>query len=147
MSQKNQQQSKVKQASSDFEDDDLLGEEPKKATPKKTTPSKKQATPEKEEAPKEKAPEPKKTESKQDAAVVVAQNGSTLLPKPEERNFFHVKLEKTRFHPKTGQRLSKPYIQKFGINAWDQFKKSSEGLGFDTTEVKWDPVAYREALK
>lgn len=40
------------------------------------------------------------------------------VPKGEER-FFHAVIEVIQFDPKTGKKLSKPRVQKFGRKAWE----------------------------
>lgn len=75
------------------------------------------------------------------AGIKAAQNGS-YVPKENERNIFHVKLDKPAFDPKSGKKLSKEYIQKFTVAEWNQFIKNSSGLGY-TMDILWNP----EALK
>jgi len=83
----------------------------------------------------------KKKEAEAQARTKAAQNGS-YVPKENERNIYHVKLDKPAFDPKSGKKLSKEYIQKFTIAEWNQFEKNSAGLGY-TMEIMWNP----EALK
>lgn len=75
------------------------------------------------------------------ARVAYAQSGS-FLPDPKEKGLFHVKLDKPAFDPKTGKRLSKPYIQIFTESEWNTFEKNSTGLGY-TTEIMWNPIDYK----
>lgn len=53
-----------------------------------------------------------------------------VVPKGEEQ-FVHVKLtQNQRFNPETGEEISKPRIQKFGIREWYDIEKSLAKLGY-----------------
>ena len=82
----------------------------------------------------------KKKEVEVQARVKAAQNGS-YVPEDNERNIYHVKLDRPAYDPKSGKKISKEYIQKFTIAEWNQFEKNSMGLGF-TTEIMWNPEVF-----
>ena len=84
----------------------------------------------------------KKVEAENQARTKLFQNGSSYVPKETEQNLYHVKLDKPAFDPKSGNKLSKEYIQKFTVAEWNQFIKNSSGLGY-TMDILWNP----EALK
>lgn len=50
--------------------------------------------------------------------------GDYIVPKGEER-FYHVVLEVRQFDPKTGARLSRPRIQKFGKKMYESHVEAS----------------------
>ena len=75
------------------------------------------------------------------AKIEAAQTGS-YLPKEKERNLYHVKLDKPAYNPKTGEKLSKEFIQKFTEAEWNQFKRNSAGLGYEM-EIMWNPETFR----
>ena len=50
--------------------------------------------------------------------------GDYVVPKGEER-FYHVVLEVRQFDPKTGARLSRPRIQKFGKKMYESHVEAS----------------------
>ena len=82
----------------------------------------------------------KKKEAEAQARTKAAQNGS-YVPKENERNIFHVKLDKPAFDPKSGKKISKEYIQKFTAAEWNSFVKNSSGLGY-TMEIMWNPEVF-----
>ena len=51
-------------------------------------------------------------------------------------------MEKPLFDKKTGERLSKPFLQKFTTAEWNHFLKNSKGLGYET-KIMWNPKAYK----
>lgn len=80
-------------------------------------------------------------QSIQKLRVELASQDSYIPDNPKEINLFHVKLEREAFDSKTGQRLSKPFIQKFTIPDWNQFEKNSTGLGY-SVNILWNPTIY-----
>ncbi len=70
-----------------------------------------------------------------------AQTGS-YLPDQKERHLFHAQLDRPLFDKKTGEKLSKSFMQKFTEPEWGQFKKGAKGLGYDI-EVMWNPKKYK----
>lgn len=83
----------------------------------------------------------KKKGAEAQARTKAAQNGS-YVPKEDERNIYHVKLDKPAFDPKSGKKLSKEYIQKFTVAEWNSFVKNSSGLGY-TMVIMWNPELFR----
>lgn len=81
-----------------------------------------------------------KVESEKSIRIKAAQSGS-YLPEVKERGIFHAKLDKPYFDPKTGNKISKAFIQKFTIADWNSFIKNSTGLGY-TIEIVWNPEIY-----
>ena len=75
------------------------------------------------------------------AKIEAAQTGS-YLPKVSERHIYHVRLDKPAFNPKTGEKLSKDFIQKFTVSEWNQFKRNSAGLGYEM-EILWNPETFK----
>ena len=64
----------------------------------------------------------------------------SYVPKETEKHVYHVELEKVKFHPTTGERLSKAYMQKLSKKAYVNFAKHSAALGFTSVKVLWDPT-------
>lgn len=81
-----------------------------------------------------------KKEALESVRVKNAQSGS-YLPNQKEKGLFHVKMDKPSFHPSTGKKLSKAFIQKFTVREWAHFVKYSGGLGY-TMEILWNPTLY-----
>lgn len=65
------------------------------------------------------------------------------MPKIEERHLMHVKLEKPIFSQKNGERLSKPYTQKFTDAELRTFL-AAKSSGY-TLETLWDGSLYNAA--
>lgn len=62
-----------------------------------------------------------------------------VCPKGEEQ-FYHVVLERKRFDQETGERLSKPFLQKYGKKEFEtSLKRRFEALGYTVTIVH-DPT-------
>ena len=59
-------------------------------------------------------------------------------PDSHEANLVHVVLDKPLFNQKTGEKLSKEYIQKFTLSDWKVFKDYNQCLGY-TIEVLYEP--------
>lgn len=59
--------------------------------------------------------------------------------KPNEVHLYHVRLEKRKFNPETGERTSKPFVQTYPAKDFERFmKRSLEGQGY-TLEILHDP--------
>lgn len=56
------------------------------------------------------------------------------VPEGEE-NSVHAEIEVPAFDSTTGERLSKPYIQKFNIRAWSQFLQYHKNHGLNINKV------------
>lgn len=56
-----------------------------------------------------------------------------------ERHLYHVLQEKTKFDSTTGERLSAPFVQKYGRREFEAFiKRRLEGQGWKIT-ILYDP--------
>lgn len=75
-----------------------------------------------------------------------AETKETYTPAKNERNLYHVRLDKPLFDKRTGKKISVPYVQKFTEKEYNDLvgKKSekdmsnAEMLGY-TVEVLWNP--------
>lgn len=58
-----------------------------------------------------------------------------------ERHLYHVLQEKQKFDSQTGERLSVPFVQKYGQREFEAFiKRRLEGQGWKLT-ILFDPTA------
>ena len=73
--------------------------------------------------------------------IKAAQGKGSYLPEEHERHLFHVKMDKPVFNPQTGEKGSKPFIQKFTVQDWRDQQKHGAHLGY-LNVVLWDPEAY-----
>lgn len=69
-----------------------------------------------------------------------------IVPKGEER-FYHVIIEMSTFDQKTGKRLSKPRLQKFGKKIFDTHVRESLTKQGWTITILHDPTAWLEKSK
>lgn len=65
-----------------------------------------------------------------------------IVPKGEER-FYHAVIEVVQFDPKTGKKLSKPRVQKFGRKTWeggvrDSLRKQGYTITILHNPVEWE---------
>ena len=63
-----------------------------------------------------------------------------------DRMCYHVRIEKVTYSPNTGEKLSRPTIQKFGIKAWGEERDTLVRLGYKI-DVLFDPVEYQKTVK
>lgn len=68
------------------------------------------------------------------------------VPKGEER-FYHVVIEVVQFDPKTGKKLSKPRVQKFGRKTWEGGVRESLRKQGYTITVLHNPVEWETKQK
>ena len=61
-----------------------------------------------------------------------------VVPRGEE-HVYHVKIEVKQFNPKTGERISRPRIQKFGMKTWESSVRDSLRKQGYTMEILHDP--------
>ena len=61
------------------------------------------------------------------------------LVEENEKGFFHCKLEIKAFSPTTGERLSRPYIQKFDAKGFEQMLFNLKKLGY-SVDILHDPT-------
>lgn len=64
-------------------------------------------------------------------------NNGYVVPKGEEK-LFHCKIEVVRFNPNTGERLSRPRIQKFGQKIFELVLPKLREQGY-TIEILHNP--------
>lgn len=64
------------------------------------------------------------------------------VPKGEE-GLFHAVIEVKEFNPKTGERVSVPRVQKFGVKAFETAFPNLKRLGYDV-RVVYDPTSWLE---
>ena len=68
-----------------------------------------------------------------------------IVPENEKQSY-HCKIERKKFNPETGQRLSRPRIQKFGQKIFEQLVSKRLPLQGYTIEILWNPNAYLAEL-
>lgn len=61
-----------------------------------------------------------------------------VVPRGEEM-VYHVKIEVKQFNSKTGERISRPRIQKFGMKTWESSVRDSLRKQGYTMEILHDP--------
>lgn len=66
-----------------------------------------------------------------------------VVPSGEE-HVYHVKIEVKQFNPKTGERISRPRIQKFGMKTWESSVRDSLRKQGYTMEILHDPNTWIE---
>lgn len=64
-----------------------------------------------------------------------------VVPRGEEMAY-HVKIEVKQFNAKTGERISRPRIQKFGMKTWQGSVRDSLHKQGYTIDVLHDPTAW-----
>lgn len=64
-----------------------------------------------------------------------------VVPRGEEM-VYHVKIEVKQFNAKTGERISRPRVQKFGIKTWQGSVRDSLVKQGYTIDVLHDPMAW-----
>lgn len=69
-----------------------------------------------------------------------------VVPRGEEM-VYHVKIEVKQFNAKTGERISRPRIQKFGMKTWQGSVRDSLHKQGYTIDVLHDPTAWIGANK
>lgn len=67
-----------------------------------------------------------------------AEEKGYVVPEGEEKDF-HVLLEKVEYDNKTGEKKSKPFIQKYNPRTWLKLSKKIKAQGFDRIEILHDP--------
>lgn len=66
-----------------------------------------------------------------------------VVPRGEEI-VYHVKIEVKQFNSKTGERISRPRIQKFGMKTWESSVRDSLRKQGYTMEILHDPNTWIE---
>jgi len=82
----------------------------------------------------------KALDSELQVRIKAAQKGE-YVPTEKERGIFHVKMEKPLYDSKTGQKASKPFIQKYTIADWASCNKFNSNLGYEV-EIIWNPEIF-----
>lgn len=81
-----------------------------------------------------------KAEAEELETTAKAEDGAYKVPE-NEKHLVHVELEKKRFNMATGERLSKPTVQKYTEKQWAISKGRLPDLGFNSIKVLHDPTA------
>lgn len=71
--------------------------------------------------------------------LVTEITAENYLVEENEKGFFHCKLEIKAFSPTTGERLSRPYIQKFDAKGFEQMLFNLKKLGY-SVDILHDPT-------
>ena len=66
-----------------------------------------------------------------------------VVPRGEE-HVYHVKIEVKQFNSKTGEKISRPRIQKFGMKTWESSVRDSLRKQGYTMEILHDPNTWIE---
>lgn len=82
-----------------------------------------------------------KTKDGRDLPVLEITADNYIVPQGEEMHV-HAKIEVTQFDPKTGRRISRPVIQKFGMKEWQSVVNSSLRKQGYTIEILHDPYKW-----
>lgn len=82
-----------------------------------------------------------KTKDGRDLPVLEITADNYIVPQGEEMHV-HAKIEVTQFDPKTGRRISRPVIQKFGMKEWQSGVNSSLRKQGYTIEILHDPYKW-----
>lgn len=61
---------------------------------------------------------------------------------PSEQHLYHVKIELMQYNPKTGAKISRPHIKKFGMKIWTNNLRSNLRKQGYTIEVLHNPVEW-----
>lgn len=64
---------------------------------------------------------------------------------PSEQHLYHVKIELMQYNPKTGVKISRPHIKKFGMKIWANNLRSNLRQQGYTIEVLHNPVDWTKA--
>lgn len=75
-----------------------------------------------------------------DVPIIEVTPENYIVPEGEE-NTYHVRQEMTSFDQKTGKRLSKPRIQKYGAKEFQTVGRILKQQGYEVT-VLYDPTEY-----
>lgn len=81
------------------------------------------------------------TKDGRDTAISNLTAENYIVPKGEEKSY-HCVIEVTQYDPKTGRKLSKPRVQKFGKKMFDTHVRASlQKQGYDI-RILHDPTAW-----
>ena len=84
-----------------------------------------------------------RTKDGRDLPVLDITADNYIVPQGEEMTV-HAKIEVRQFDPKTGNRISTPRIQKFGMKEWQSVMQSSLRKQGYTVEILHDPFKFAQ---
>lgn len=84
-----------------------------------------------------------RTKDGRDLPVLDITADNYIVPQGEEMAV-HAKIEVRQFDPKTGNRISTPRIQKFGMKEWQSVMQSSLRKQGYTVEILHDPFKFAQ---
>lgn len=84
-----------------------------------------------------------RTKDGRDLPVIEITADNYIVPQGEEMTV-HAKIEVRQFDPKTGNRISTPRIQKFGMKEWQSVMQSSLRKQGYTVEILHDPFKFAQ---
>lgn len=84
-----------------------------------------------------------RTKDGRDLPVLEITAANYIVPQGEEMTV-HAKIEVRQFDPKTGNRISTPRIQKFGMKEWQSVMQSSLRKQGYTVEILHDPFKFAQ---
>ena len=84
-----------------------------------------------------------RTKDGRDLPVLDITADNYIVPQGEEMTV-HAKIEVRQFDPKTGNRISTPRIQKFGMKEWQSVMQSSLRKQGYTVEILHDPYKFAQ---
>ena len=84
-----------------------------------------------------------RTKDGRDLPVLEITADNYIVPQGEEMTV-HAKIEVRQFDPKTGNRISTPRIQKFGMKEWQSVMQSSLRKQGYTVEILHDPFKFAQ---
>lgn len=84
-----------------------------------------------------------RTKDGRDLPVLEITADNYIVPQGEEMTV-HAKIEVRQFDPKTGNRISTPRIQKFGMKEWQSVMHSSLRKQGYTVEILHDPFKFAQ---
>lgn len=84
------------------------------------------------------------TKSGQDKPIHQLTPSDYIVPAGEEGHY-HAVIEVKKFNPESGERLSKPRVQKFGSKGFKEIHQNLTKQGFTIT-ILHDPTQYNESV-
>ena len=84
-------------------------------------------------------------ESVKDVPVTQVTPENYIVPE-KEKHVYHTIIEVKKFHAETGERLSKPRVQKFGAKSFRSILNGLKRQGYTVT-VLYDPTEYNSKNK
>lgn len=78
-----------------------------------------------------------------DVGILEVNAANYIVPRGEEGSY-HCRIEQKNFNASTGERVSKPRIQKFDAKQWPMLSRNLKLQGW-SVDVLYDPTAYLKA--